>query len=201
MVGLLLKRNADWRIKDSSGRTPLDYALDKSTLSDNDEVQDEYVNIVTVLRLSELHSETRNSTGHNPAGGCPCSSNLACALGLGIREALEDLKSRRSNNPSPRNSLEGRRPSMPEYARSGGFSGIQNDGGAAPASREAVELHVPDHFRERDAAANQGFASDSADPWAQSRWDDGTNLEGETEGGRADFAAPDFINPFDESKS
>ncbi|KAL3901579.1 MAG: hypothetical protein SGCHY_000516 [Lobulomycetales sp.] len=188
MVGLLLKRNADWRIKDSSGRTPLDYALDKSTLSDNDEVQDEYVNIVTVLRLSELHSETRNSTGHNPAG-------------LGIREALEDLKSRRSNNPSPRNSLEGRRPSMPEYARSGGFSGIQNDGGAAPASREAVELHLPDHFRERDAAANQGFASDSADPWAQSRWDDGTNLEGETEGGRADFAAPDFINPFDESKS
>lgn len=56
MVVLLLKRNAKCALIDKFGKKPIDYALEQGNNGDN------FVQIVTILRLTVLNKETRNNS-------------------------------------------------------------------------------------------------------------------------------------------
>jgi hypothetical protein len=118
MVALLLKRNGRWDMKDGSGQLPIDVALDKSAYASDGDMDSEWVNIVTLLRLTALESETRDDVA------------VWSEKDLGIEEALGDLKGRG----------DGRRRSVERVGvEMDGFEREEEEG-------DGVELHVPQGF-------------------------------------------------------
>jgi len=174
LVILLLKRNAQCTLQDSQGRLPIDYALEKSSNGE------EYVKIVTILRLTVLNKETRNSATWRTND-------------LGIEEALFDLKRRNSgatehhqsatstqqkqhnlqlmSDKHQHNLLYPNRAETPPpiiYAPEVARTSFERDN----RPTDDLEKFVPSHFKMVGEPA-PSFASDS-DPWATSRWEIGT---------------------------
>ncbi|KAJ3225252.1 Arf-GAP with coiled-coil, ANK repeat and PH domain-containing protein 1 [Clydaea vesicula] len=160
MVVLLLKRNADPSAEDVNRKKPIDYALEKST------THEDYVKIVTILRLTELNRETRNNSTWR--------SN-----DLGIEEALADLKTKstagsphpvraQSRSPSPTFSTATfPQKLVPEFI-------IPFDD---PLQNLEAPVSILDKFIPKKSVSNNSiYSAEEHDPWtanANQAWNDG----------------------------
>jgi hypothetical protein len=79
MVALLLKRNASWEKRDKYNFLPIDLALDKCTTASPDS-DSEWVNTVSLLQLTALECETRDTVANLRASDLGISDRGACRL-------------------------------------------------------------------------------------------------------------------------
>lgn len=118
---------------------------------------------------------------------------VSCVGDLGIEEALDDLKAPQTELGESSEPIHNK-PDAVSLGFAGASTGhFGDDSRKSSRAGGAIELHVPENFIDAPSAS-PSFPTDS-DPWASSRWDDGTRSRKKSTSENG-LKAMDVNNPF-----